>query len=125
VPVIEYVTVSGSAYPTPPPGLAQVDLANGAPPVPVDSGADPGRTANGLRKRPPRRTQPAPAQPHPTVNGVAGGRPAGEPVADSPEQVRARLTALRAGVRRGEDAREPRFSEPRFTGDTTDRGRDR
>jgi hypothetical protein len=80
---IEYVTVPGS-----PSQIGPDTYTFGAPP----DGAD--RTPNGLRRRnPARRTAPA-AAPTP-----AGERP--PPISDSPEQVRARLTAFRSGVRRG------------------------
>jgi hypothetical protein len=62
-------------------------------------------TPNGLRKRPPRAQRNAASQ------AEAGGRPAAaapdETAAldDSPSEVRARLQALRAGMRRGEQER--------------------
>ncbi|GAA0442330.1 hypothetical protein Aca07nite_63120 [Actinoplanes capillaceus] len=57
--------------------------------------AEGGHTVNGLRRRTPRaqrpRTEPAPAlRPEPSA-----------PIPDSPEAVRSRLTALRAGIQRG------------------------
>jgi signal transduction histidine kinase len=117
---IEYVTATGSpAGRLLPPGSAEQPAENGtstaryeaamAPatlgmemytfPPPVDEAE---RTPNGLRKRSPRARkpatsgaeQPAGAAPTRTVERSA-------PVSDSPEQVRARLTAFRSGVQRG------------------------
>jgi hypothetical protein len=54
------------------------------------------RTPNGLRKRIPSARKAAP------VAAMApSARPAGRPIDDSPDKVRARLTALRDGLRRG------------------------
>jgi hypothetical protein len=60
------------------------------------------RTRNGLRKRLPREHRPTTAAAHPTrrvIDLTSTARPA---VDDSPEEVRARLTALRAGMQRGQ-----------------------
>jgi signal transduction histidine kinase len=101
---IEYVTAAGSPavradhteQPASAPTLG-MDMYTFAPPP-----DDADRTPNGLRKRNPRTRKAA-------NSGAAAGagaaptrtaeRPA--PVADSPEEVRARLTAFRSGVQRG------------------------
>ncbi|GIF38677.1 sensor histidine kinase [Actinoplanes xinjiangensis] len=70
-----------------------------APRRPADAGiARAGHTANGLRRRTPRsqRSRPEPAAPL----SSAGTEPT-VPIPDSPEAVRDRLTALRAGIQRG------------------------
>ncbi|HET9657642.1 MAG TPA: nitrate- and nitrite sensing domain-containing protein [Kineosporiaceae bacterium] len=69
---------------------------------PGDADADAARTRNGLRKRLPREARPSSAQPQPVrrvIDLTAAARPA---VDDSPAEVRARLTALRAGMQRGQ-----------------------
>jgi hypothetical protein len=76
---------------------------------PDDYGSETERTRNGLRKRTPRerRPQTVPAGDRPRQAGApdAGGRVTA--VDDSPAEVRARLTALRAGLQRGQQG-EPR-----------------
>ncbi|WP_428966877.1 sensor histidine kinase [Micromonospora fluostatini] len=65
--------------------------------------ATPAVTANGLRKRLPRERRPQPGgQEPPAAPSTPEQRPA--PIEGSPSEVRNRLTALRAGVRRGQDA---------------------
>jgi signal transduction histidine kinase len=62
------------------------------------------RTRNGLRKRLPRDARPGPVRPDPerrVIDLTTTDRPA---VDDSPAEVRARLTALRAGLQRGQTA---------------------
>ncbi|MEV0899911.1 nitrate- and nitrite sensing domain-containing protein [Actinoplanes sp. NPDC049802] len=86
--------------PEPGPHAVEVDyvILDQRPAVPAPrrpSHTDNGHTVNGLRRRTPRsqrpRTEPAPApRPEPPA-----------PVPDSPEAVRSRLTALRAGIQRG------------------------
>jgi anti-sigma regulatory factor (Ser/Thr protein kinase) len=77
-------------------------------------GSDPDRTRNGLRKRIPRGqraadlTGPLPA--HRVIDLDAADRAA--TVDDSPAQVRARLTSLRAGMERGQGLRVPSGSGP-------------
>ena len=56
------------------------------------------RTPNGLRKRAPRAPRTTPGVPQP-AGAAPAERPA--PVSDSPDEVRARLTAFRSGVQRG------------------------
>ncbi|WP_434739791.1 sensor histidine kinase [Micromonospora sp. SH-82] len=85
-----------------------------SPPGPVtpDPPAHPGSapavapslTANGLRRRLPRDQRPTaggPPQPTPRTRPTTEQRPA--TIEDSPAEVRNRLTALRAGIRRGQD----------------------
>jgi anti-sigma regulatory factor (Ser/Thr protein kinase) len=71
----------------------------------VGGGDEATRTRNGLRKRLPRDQRPsasADTQPVPrAIPPTAAPRPA---VADSPAEVRVRLTALRAGMQRGQAA---------------------
>jgi signal transduction histidine kinase len=60
------------------------------------------RTPNGLKKRAPRARKAADSGPPPPAGAAAtrtAERPA--PVSDSPDEVRARLTAFRSGVQRG------------------------
>jgi signal transduction histidine kinase len=84
---IEYLTVPPARLPieaaTLPPGLATFTH----PPVEL--------TPNGLRKRIPRARH-AGADPEPAATTRTAERPA--PVSDSPDDVRARLTAFRAGT---------------------------
>ena len=89
---IEYVTVPGSPAGPAIPATLGMEMYSFAPPT---DQAD--RTPNGLRKRSPRARKP-----EPTV-AAASGRNAERPppVRDSPEDVRARLTALRSGIQRG------------------------
>ncbi|MEV2238297.1 nitrate- and nitrite sensing domain-containing protein [Micromonospora sp. NPDC049891] len=126
-PSVEYVSAAGPTADAAPPPPAFRRLGSGAYPL-VDSSPraaaaraeavgvgvavdEPERTANGLRKRPPRqrRTEAAgtagttrAAKPSPSVSDSTGER--GQVVNDSPAEVRARLTALRAGVSRAESA---------------------
>jgi len=118
---IEYVTVPGSPAvrrQPPSPAEQQQPAAAGSPTAryeeamtastlgmdmysfapPADQ-AD--RTPNGLKKRAPRarKATSAPAQPAGTVPTRTAERPA--PVSDSPDEVRARLTAFRSGMQRG------------------------
>ncbi|MFI7540953.1 nitrate- and nitrite sensing domain-containing protein [Actinoplanes sp. NPDC049599] len=57
------------------------------------------RTPNGLKKRAPRARKTANSSPPPAAPTRTAERPA--PVSDSPDEVRARLTAFRSGVQRG------------------------
>ncbi|GAB1640863.1 nitrate- and nitrite sensing domain-containing protein [Krasilnikovia sp. MM14-A1259] len=111
---IEYVTVPGNpevrlqpdAPDTTGATIARFEAAMTSSAVDLDGRppaiADGERTSNGLRKRSPRARKPANVR-----AGQSGGaaptrtaeRPA--PVNDSPEGVRARLTAFRTGVQRG------------------------
>jgi signal transduction histidine kinase len=119
---IEYVTVPGSpaVRRQPPPAVAQsngagsptaryeeamttsamgMDMYSFAPPPPPDEAE---RTPNGLKKRAPRARKAAKADSGPPAGAPptrTAERPA--PVSDSPEEVRARLTAFRSGMQRG------------------------
>ena len=97
---VEFVTV--------PPVPAQRSAADLYTFAPADDGI--ARTPNGLRKRTPRPRKPArePAR-EPvgaTVPGGAGAPPP-EPVVDTPDDVRSRLTAFRRGVHRGATETHP------------------
>ena len=96
---IEYVTVPGSPAGPAVPATLGMEMYSFAPPA--DQADEPDRTPNGLRKRSPRTRKPEPAASAPP--GRAAERP--PPVRDSPEDVRARLTALRSGVQRGSSDR--------------------
>jgi anti-sigma regulatory factor (Ser/Thr protein kinase) len=75
--------------------------------APGSAGA-PERTANGLLKRPPRSRSGAASTGRTTAVSAATDRAEPPPVADeSPDAMRSRLSALRAGVYRGEADREP------------------
>jgi hypothetical protein len=101
VPVIEYRTVAGPSGPGAPAGAA-APAGPGGSAVAVED-----RTANGLRKRPPRgskvdmsRTEALPL--------VVPAAEKTEPLDTSPQQVQSRLTALRAGFHRSEQERDSR-----------------
>ena len=61
---------------------------------------DPTHTPNGLRRRTPKERRGPVVDPEPSRTGAP---PPEVPLSDSPERMRDRLTALRAGVRRGDD----------------------
>ncbi|MGX6600582.1 nitrate- and nitrite sensing domain-containing protein [Micromonosporaceae bacterium Da 78-11] len=112
---IEYVTLPPDRVPAHPlpPGLETITFPPGDDADLFPPGDDPvlepaARTPNGLRKRIPRARHaqagaPAPATP-------TADRPA--PVGDSPDDVRARLTAFRDGMRRGAPPSVPRSAPP-------------
>jgi anti-sigma regulatory factor (Ser/Thr protein kinase) len=77
------------------------------------SGGAPERTANGLIKRPPRSRSGATSTGHATAVSASTDRTERPPVADeSPDAMRSRLSALRAGVYRGETDRESGEGQP-------------
>jgi signal transduction histidine kinase len=142
-PVVEYLTVSGAPMSTSAPKAAYplVDPAHAAGDgVPAASAANaagagvPGgagigaahgasalpdgeRTANGLRKRLPRSRRPEPMLPKSEPQRSAAVRPERRPVLDdSPNEVRARLTALRAGMLRGQSERPAAGGQPGVDG---------
>jgi hypothetical protein len=89
----------------------------GEPASAGDVEPDGDRTRNGLRKRVPR-TQRAAAEPSPAAQArarvidldAASSRP--DEVGDSPEEVRARLLTLRAGIQRGQGTSVTSGAEP-------------
>jgi hypothetical protein len=107
---IEYVTATGSPAVRLQPPAAELSADAGISTAargmevytfspPVDEAE---RTPNGLRKRSPRAPKPATSgadQPAGAAPTRTVERPA--PVSDSPEEVRARLSAFRSGVQRG------------------------
>jgi anti-sigma regulatory factor (Ser/Thr protein kinase) len=83
-------------------------------------GGAPERTANGLIKRPPRSRSGATSTGRATAVSAATDGAERAPVADeSPDAMRSRLSALRAGVYRGETDRESGGGQPggQFAGD--------
>ncbi|MEV1287704.1 nitrate- and nitrite sensing domain-containing protein [Micromonospora sp. NPDC049679] len=141
-PVVEYLTVAGTPMSTTAP-TAAYPLVDPAPPaagngmtggpraaatgggVPAGVGhgggsapPDGDRTANGLRKRLPRSRRPEPVTPRSEPpRGAGGARPERRPVLDdSPNEVRARLTALRAGMLRGQSERPTAGGQPGVDG---------
>jgi signal transduction histidine kinase len=104
VPVVEYITVPGTAPPADTSGRSASNAPGGTTPggsAPAGSAAvgTADRTRNGLRKRPPRvrAAQAAPGPP---------GAPGAPGMDDSPAQVRDRMTSLRDGFQRNERERE-------------------
>jgi len=59
------------------------------------------RTPNGLKKRAPRTGRSAPGVPQPAGSAPTRTAERPAPVSDSPDEIRARLTAFRSGVQRG------------------------
>ncbi|SDY91468.1 Signal transduction histidine kinase [Micromonospora pattaloongensis] len=90
--------------------------AAGGPPLPGAAGAGAApegeRTANGLRKRIPRSRRPQPAAPDAPTHQPAPRTGRSGTLDDSPAEVRARLTALRAGMLRGQTQRPPDGGQP-------------
>jgi signal transduction histidine kinase len=115
-PVVEYLTVpsTGVAVDAPTDGYPVITAAARSGPA-TAAEADPAqpvaadgeRTVNGLRRRLPRARRVEQAKQFAEAGGPAStGRSApGEALDDSPAEVRARLTALRAGMLRGQSER--------------------
>jgi hypothetical protein len=89
--------------PTPSHDVGGLPTGTGGGTLLIGDGDDAERTRNGLRKRLPREPRSTAAAPPPPTRQVIDltttARPA---VDDSPAEVRARLTALRAGIQRGQ-----------------------
>lgn len=104
-------TPTSTAGPGTPPGASQtpshdvggVPTGTGGGTLRIDEGDDDERTRNGLRKRLPREPRPRDTAPPPPTRQVIDLTTAARAaVDDSPAEVRARLTALRAGIQRGQ-----------------------
>jgi hypothetical protein len=125
-PLVDYVTVSSAASSTNAPtaaypvvaGPASTSSTSGAGDaghtVPASASASSEHTTNGLRKRIPRSRRPMPSESiaERPGNGASGRAVRGEALDDSPGEVQARLTALRAGILRGQSERSPAGGQP-------------
>ncbi|HEX5995920.1 MAG TPA: nitrate- and nitrite sensing domain-containing protein [Jiangellales bacterium] len=123
-PVVEYVTVPGSQLsmdgPTATFPIVVATVGETERPASAIAGE---RTANGLRKRLPRSRRPEPTESYARHAGSAasaGRSEQAQPLDDSPAQVRARLTALRAGMLRGQSEYGAGSGQPGAEGASTE-----
>jgi signal transduction histidine kinase len=133
-PVVEYVALTSAASSTNAPTAAYPVVAgpsitsspsgagDAGHTVPGSGSASGEHTVNGLRKRIPRSRRPAHGESvaERPGSGASGRTARGEALDDSPGEVQARLTALRAGILRGQSERSLAGGQATTAGPSTE-----